>query len=236
MQTVILAGGLGTRLRPLTNNIPKPMVLLNGKPYLEYQIEYLKQFGFTDIVLAVGYLGEQIESYFGDGDKWGVSIQYSHETIPLGTAGGLKHAEKHISTNEFLFLNGDSFLPMQLTDFTHSFLKRGKSCLIAVYDNQENTHVKNNIKLDDDGDVCLYEKEGSNTLSHVDSGVLCLKKDILSYIKKGVNSSLESDVFPQLIKNKHMAAYIVNTRFYDIGTPERLTEAEIFFKNFQQTN
>ena len=121
MQTIILAGGLGTRLRPLTNTIPKPMIHINGKPYLEYQIEYLKRFNLIDILILVGYLGESIESYFGDGKHFGVNITYSYEKEPLGTAGGIKNAEENITENEFLLLYGDSFLPINLTEFTDFF-------------------------------------------------------------------------------------------------------------------
>lgn len=230
MKTIILAGGLGIRLRPLTETIPKPMVLLNNKPYLEYQIAYLKQFGFTDIVLMVGYLGEKIESYFGDGSRMGVSIVYSYEKTLLGTAGALKNAEDLISTDQFLLLYGDSFLPIDLNQFVESFLESRKKCLLAVYDNKENTHVKNNIRLDEDKNICAYEKDAvGENFYYVDSGVLCLKKDVLGFIPKGAVASLETDVFPKLIKDRAMAAYMTNTRFFDIGTPERLKVAEVFF-------
>ena len=102
-----------------------------------------------------------------------------------------------------------------------------------MYNNRENTNVKNNIRLDKDNNVCAYEKgAGGEDFFYVDSGVLFLKKEVLNNIPRGANRSLEFDVFPQLIENSNMVAHIVNTRFYDIGTPERLKEAELFFKSW----
>src|SRR3989344_320464 len=160
MQVVILAGGLGTRLGPITTTIPKPLVCVNDKPYLEYQIEYLKKFGFLDILLLVGHLGEKIESHFGNGEQFGVNIRYSYEKEQLGTAGGLKNAEPAITSDRFLLLYGDSFLPINLTELTDSFLESDKKCFLVIYNNQKNTDVKNNVKVDRENNVCAYEKGG----------------------------------------------------------------------------
>ena len=109
MIALILAGGIGERLRPITNNIPKPMVPVNGKSFLQYHIEELKRAGIKDIVLCTGYLSNKIQEYFGDGSKFDVKIKYSIEKKPLGTAGAIKNAEKYVN-NTFLVLNGDSYL------------------------------------------------------------------------------------------------------------------------------
>ena len=103
MQVVILAGGLGIRLRLLTQSLPKPMVLIKGKPFLEYQLEMLKKNGFEDFILCTGYLGEKIEEYFDNGEKMGIHIKYSKENTPLGTGGALKNAQKLLE-NEFVLI------------------------------------------------------------------------------------------------------------------------------------
>jgi NDP-sugar pyrophosphorylase family protein len=111
MQVAILVGGLATRLRPLTSSLPKAMLPIKGKPFLEYQVALLNYHNVRDIVLCVGYLKEKIKDYFGDGGKLGVNIQYSEEEELLGTAGALKNAELLLE-DEFLLLNGDSYLPV----------------------------------------------------------------------------------------------------------------------------
>ena len=106
MKAVILAGGRGERLKPLTDNLPKPMLPINGKPVIEYQIELLKKAGINDIIICGQYLFEKIINYFGNGEKLGVKIQYIKEKIPLGTGGAIKNAEGFIN-DDFLLLNGD---------------------------------------------------------------------------------------------------------------------------------
>src|SRR3989338_1997571 len=120
MQTVILAGGRGTRLSPITNMIPKPMVTVKDKPFLEYLLLMLKRNSLEKILLCVGYLGEKIEVYFGDGRRLGMEIKYSYEKEPLGTAGGLKLAE-NLLEEEFLVLYGDSYLDIDYSAFIYFF-------------------------------------------------------------------------------------------------------------------
>src|ERR1051325_9126184 len=111
MQVVILAGGLGTRLWPLTKTGPKPMVPVAGLPYLEHQVRLFEKQSIRDVVMLTGYLGEQIEEYFGDGARWGMSIAYSREQQPLGTGGALREA-RHLLAETFVLIYGDSYLPI----------------------------------------------------------------------------------------------------------------------------
>src|SRR5919112_1675155 len=123
MRALVLAGGLGTRLRSLLNDRPKPMAQVAGKPFLEYQIEMLRLHGFQDLVLCVGYLARHVQEYFGDGRGWGVHIDYAVETELLGTAGAIKNAQNFIDKDPFLVLNGDSYLEAdlrELADFHRS--------------------------------------------------------------------------------------------------------------------
>ncbi len=233
MQVVILAGGLGTRLRPITERIPKPMVSIHGRPYLEYQINYLRRSGLVDILLVTGYLGEQVEAYFRDGRKFGVSLTYVQEDVIRGTGGALKCAEKYLA-DEFLIVYGDSFLPISHADFLSSFRVSQKSGMIVAYDNRNNTDVKNNVELDERGLVLRYDKEHNDArLRYVESGVLALKKSVIGFIPREKVVSLEIEIFPRLIAERELAAYVTRERFYDIGTPERLQKAADYFKVVQ---
>lgn len=230
MQVVLMAGGLGLRLRPLTNDIPKPMVPILGKPYLEYQIQYLRQYDFTDIVVLSGYLGRVIRDYFGNGKKFGVNMVYSEEPSPLGTGGGLRYA-KDLLDKRFLIVYGDSFLPIDLRKFATDFGKVPAMGMIVVYDNSEgDTTVKNNVRLDVDGYVGQYDKRLPDpSLRFVEAGISAFHKKILSYFPDEPVVSLEEQVFPKLILDRQLMGWPTSQRFYDIGKPDRLGTIESYF-------
>ncbi|MBI5206283.1 MAG: nucleotidyltransferase family protein [Candidatus Firestonebacteria bacterium] len=228
MQVVILAGGIGTRLRPLTYKIPKPMVVINNKPFLEYQLAYIKSFNLKKILLLVSYLGDQIEAYFGNGSNFGLNISYSYEKTPLGTGGALKNAEDKLEDNFFL-LNGDTFLPINLNEVKENFLKNNKSGIITVYDNSEKI-VKNNITIDHLNFVMDYNKEISSDKTHVDAGVLILKKEVLELISENKVCSLEKEIYNKLIEKKELVGFCTTQRFHDIGSFEELEIARKVLK------
>lgn len=222
MQAVILAGGLGTRLRPMTNKVPKPMIPIHGRPYLAYQIEYLKKQNIDDIVLLVGYLGNQIIDYFGDGSKFGVNIQYSIEPIPLGTGGGIKNAKPYLK-EDFFVIYGDSFLPLNYKDVVETYIREKNIAMMCVYDNIENTDVISNIAVDTFLKIIEYAKNvQKKSLRYVDAGVLVFNKQIFDYMPTKNKFSLEEDLFPTLIDQGYFGAYVTSNRFFDIGTPARL--------------
>lgn len=226
MQAVILAGGLGMRVRPLTLKTPKAMIPIMGKPYLEYQLQFIKNYNITNILLCVGYLGEKIQSYFGDGQPWGVRIKYYFEENPLGTGGALRNA-RHLLDDCFFLIYGDSYLPIDYLSIEKKFLEIDKTVLMVLYDNQEDTSVPNNVSLNREGVVTHYEKDPHNRiLQYVDAGVLALKKDILDMLPSDREVSLEKDIFPNLIARQECAGFVTQQRFYDIGTPERLKAFE----------
>jgi NDP-sugar pyrophosphorylase family protein len=228
MQAVILAGGLGTRLWPLTKTVPKPMVPVAGVPYLEHQLRLLKQQSICDVVLLTGYLGEEVEEYFGDGSRLGLSLRYSRELQPLGTGGALREA-RQLLDETFVLIYGDSYLPIQYPAVHDRLLSSGAQCVVVVYDNQlSNTSVTNNIDLDSNGLVTLYDKDSSRKLHYVDAGVLALRKSCVDLIPPAGVVSLEKEIFPLLIAGRQLAAHITGQRFYDIGTPERLKVIEEF--------
>src|SRR5581483_11634092 len=226
MQVVVLAGGYGTRLRPLTNKVPKPMVHIKGKPFLEHQIELLKKHGLVNTVLCIGYLGNVIETYFGDGGKFGVNISYSRNNQDLGTGGALKNSE-HLLESEFLVVYGDSFLDMDYPGFASGFKKSGLLGMVAAYVNQPKI-APNNLHVVEGGQVVGYNKKEEGEANYLEAGVSAFKKEILKFIPAGTSFSLEEQVFPLLAREQQLAAFITSQKFYDIGTFERL-------KHFEQT-
>lgn len=222
MQAVILAGGLGTRLWPLTKTVPKPMVPVAGAPYLEHQLRLLAQQGFRDILLLTGYLGEQIEEHFGGGERMGLAIRYSREQSPVGTGGALREAREKLAET-FLLIYGDSYLPIDYAAVLRQLEDSEVEGLVVVYDNRhEDTSVKSNIAVDEQYFVTRYEKDSPDALPFVEAGVLAFRRQVVDRIAREGPVSLEKEIFPKLISERKLIAPITTQRFYDIGTPERL--------------
>jgi NDP-sugar pyrophosphorylase family protein len=229
LQAIILAGGMGTRLRPLTDSIPKPLVPVAGRPYLEHQVDWLRNQGIVDIVLLVSYLAERIEQHFGDGTPFGVSIRYSREPQPAGTGGALKLALPLLE-DSFLVLNGDSYLPMDYRPVAERLQSSGADAVIAAYDNAfGDTGVKHNLRLGDGDLVTAYDKSGQTAVTHVDAGVIALRRQALA-LSDAASFSLENDIFPRLIAGRRLLAFPVRQRFYDMGTPAGLAMLEAYLK------
>ena len=222
MQVAILAGGLATRLRPLTEGIPKSMVMIQDRPFLEYQLDFLKKGGVTNVVLCIGYLAEQIENYFGDGRKFGMNIAYSHEGKQLlGTAGALKKTEKLLE-DPFFTMYGDSYLSLDFADAMSYFKSRNKMALMSVYKNcdryeRSNTVIKGGLVKK------FSKKEKTKDTVYIEYGANIFRKAALELIPEGLPYSLD-ELFPELIKRKELLAYEVRERFYQIGSPEGLEE------------
>lgn len=222
MQIAILAGGLATRLQPLTEKIPKSMIMINGKPFLQYQLEFLKKEGITDIVLCVGYLSEQIETYFGDGKRFGVNIKYNRERGRLlGTAGALKNAERLLE-DVFFVMYGDSYLLLNFKEVMSYYKRFNKSALMVVYKNYDK-YDKSNVVVED-GLVKKYDKKHkTKDMIYIDYGVSILRKEVLNMISENQVYSLE-DLFPALIKQNEMLAFETQARFYEIGSRRGLED------------
>jgi len=232
MQAVILAGGLGTRLGELTRDMPKVMLPFNDKPFLYYIISLLQKQGIKDVVLCIGYLGERVKNFFGNGKKLGVNIKYSAEDVKLlGTGGALRQA-RHLLNEYFLVLNGDTYLPADYLEVEKEYLRLGRKAMMVVYNNEVKTGVKNNIALDRDRMVVSYDKKGTSPdLKYAEAGAVILQKETLGFIPEGEKVSFEDGIYQRLIAQGEMAAYITQQRFYDIGTPEqRLVFGELVKK------
>jgi NDP-sugar pyrophosphorylase family protein len=229
VQVVILAGGLGTRLWPVTKTVPKPMVPVGGEPYLAHQLRFLAGQGYSDVVILTGYLGEQIEEYFGDGSALGLRVRYSREPVPLGTGGALRNA-LHLLEDTFLLIYGDSFLPIEYELLDRRLRETSAIAVIALFeDRTRETGVVANVDVDELGFVLRYEKNASAShLRFIDAGVLAMRADAIQIIPPSEKSSLEEQIFPRLIEQHSLAAVATEQRFYDIGTPERLKAIEAY--------
>ena len=228
MQVVILAGGLGTRLGDVTRTTPKPMVPVRGIPYLAHQLRLLAQQGLADIVLLTGYLGEQIEEYFGDGGRLGLRIRYSRERQPLGTGGALRHAQPLLA-EAFLVIYGDSYLPIDYRA-VGGLLARSPAVMAVHRDPFGETNVRPNVGLEANGAVERYDKRaaGGPGLEYIEAGVLALRRSVLGLIPPAGVVSLEEQIFPILIERRQLQSFPTAQRFYDIGTPERLQAIEAY--------
>jgi NDP-sugar pyrophosphorylase family protein len=223
-QVVILAGGLGKRLRPITEKIPKVMVEVKGKPFLEYLLKMLKKKGFNKFLILAAYLGHMIEDYFGNGEKFGIKIDYSYEKEPMGTGGALKIAEIKLE-DQFLLLNGDTYLDMDYNDFLERFKANNKQGQILVYTNDDGS-MKNNILIDNNNKIAKYNKKDPAGLNGIDAGVLALKKDILKMIPAKKIVSLENEIYPKMMEADEFYGYPTNHQFLDIGSFKTLQSAE----------
>jgi NDP-sugar pyrophosphorylase family protein len=231
MQIVILAGGLGTRLRPLTEVVPKPMVEVAGAPYLEHQLRSLRDQSLTDVVLCTGYLGEQIERHFRGWDQFGMSIRYSQEPSPMGTGGALKLAAPLIH-DDFLLLYGDSYLPIDYHMPWAALTASPAMGVMVVYkDMRGETGVPPNISIDEHGVIRNYDKDSAQDLNYIEAGVIALRREVIDMIPAGEVVSLERDIYPTLIRRGALLGFVTSQRFYDIGTPDRLRAAEDFLRD-----
>jgi len=222
MQAVILAGGLGTRLRPITESIPKSMIRIGGKPFLEYQINLLKQNGILDVVLCVGHLHEQIENYFANGNKWGVSLTYSYEVSELlGTGGAIKNAE-HYLKDEFFVMYGDSYLPINFKSVYRFFKEKGAIATMVVYKN-ECRYDRSNVILKGERIVVYDKKNPLPQMQYIDYGLSVISKRVLDIIPKGVFYDV-ADAFGVLAAKGDLLGYEVKERFYEIGSFKGLKE------------
>jgi len=229
MQAVILTGGLGTRLRPVTSSLPKGLVPFNGRPFLEYLLEYLKRFGIRDVLLCTGYLGKQIEKHFRDGKELGLRIEYSLEKKPLGTGGALKLAWGRVQ-DEFYLLNGDTLLPGDWQRLRELAAKIAADMVLSVV--PVSLHVPvGNLRLGTGGRVTAYSKAAADeTFGHVDAGVSYVHRRIARYFPEKEIFSLENEVYPSLVAAGRLGAMALGETFYDIGTPEGLLSFGKFIK------
>ena len=222
MQAVILAGGEGTRLRPLTYDTPKSMLRIADKPFLEHTIRLLKLNSVDDLVICVAYRGEAIRDYFGDGQSFGVRIRYSEDGSRLaGTAGSLREARDLLS-DRFFITFGDSYPILDYQAAWNAFLQTGKKALMVVCRNFDRYGKSNTVVAD--GLVTFYsKKERPSGMDYIEFGVTFMDKRVTQMIPANYPVDLEV-LYRRLIAEKEIAALEVQQRIYDIGSQEGLNE------------
>jgi len=219
MQALLLAGGLGLRLRSIINDRPKPMALIEGKPFLEYVIKELYNNNIKDIIIAVGYKGSMIEEYFKDGSSYGMNIKYSYEETQLGTAGAIKNALNLITSNEFFVLNADTFYKVDYKKL-YEVHKELNAEMTLVLRRVEDISRYGQALLENKRLILFNEKAQEKKCGTINGGIYLINKAILSYIPDG-KVSLENDIIPKLLNEGIMIAGLEeNGYFIDIGIPE----------------
>ena len=221
MEALILAGGLGTRLRPLLNDRPKSIAPIAGRPFLEYLLQKLRRHGISDIILSVGYQAEMIQAYFGDGSRWDLQLKYSLEDTPLGTAGAVKLAQRLLQGDTFLVLNGDSFFDLDLQDFVTQHHAHGAAASLALA-SIPNPQRYGTVEINQQGQILRFLEKDSATQTGgqglISAGVYLFHRTVLDKIPPGKSVSLERETFPALI-GERFYGIPYQAFFLDIGIP-----------------
>lgn len=222
LPVALLAGGLATRLRPITEKVPKLLVEVAGEPFFSHQIRLLKKAGLTRIVLCVGYLGEKIVELYGDGSKWGVQIDYSFDGPKLlGTGGALIQALPKLG-EAFYVLYGDSYLPIDYLACGDAFLRSGRMGLMTVFENHERYDASNVWFAD--GEIKVYDKKNKvPEMHHIDYGLGLLRATALNAWPRNEVVDL-AEVYKRLVQEHQLAGYEIKQRFYEIGSHGGLQE------------
>jgi NDP-sugar pyrophosphorylase family protein len=207
----ILAGGFGTRLGPLAQGLPKPMIPIHGRPYLERVIDSFARRGLRDFVLLTGYRAEIIEEHFGDGGKFGVNITYSRETEPLGTGGAVREARALLG-DTFVMTYGDV---LRYYDYDRFVAAHDEPC-VAVYPRR----TIGNVEVD--GDRVIRFDKHEPELPYIDAGFSLMPASVIDLLPPSGPCSFEESIFPLLAAERRLACEIVDHNFFDIGTPEEL--------------
>ena len=229
LPVVILAGGLATRLRPITEQIPKILIDVAGRPFAEYQITLLKKHDLTDIVLCVGYLGQQVQNVLGDGTRWGVRLRYVFDgPTLLGTGGSIRQALGLLG-GAFFILYGDSYLDCDYLAIETAFKESRKLGLMTAFHNK-NQWDRSNILLRE-GHIIHYDKHHPTPdMEHIDYGLGILKASALNSYPDDQPFDL-STVYQDLVERGQMVGYEVTKRFYEIGSLTGLEETRQYLSH-----
>jgi NDP-sugar pyrophosphorylase family protein len=222
----LLAGGLATRLRPITEKIPKAMVELAGKPFIDHQLDLLHRNGIRRVVMCLGYLGERVEQHVGDGAARGMHVAYSYDGEKLvGTGGAILKAAPLLG-DVFWVMYADSYMDIDYRAVLDAFLESGKPALMTVLSNG-NRWDKSNVVFQD-GRLLRYDKKvQTSEMQHIDYGVAMLRREVLARIPSDRPFDL-AELYTALVEEGDMAGFEVTQRFYEIGTPAALEEARVY--------
>jgi mannose-1-phosphate guanylyltransferase len=221
VQALILAGGEGTRLRPLTSTVPKPVVPLVDRPFIAFMLAWLRRHGVDDVVMSCGHLASGVRNVLGDGSAYGIRLRYVEEPTPLGTGGAVKYAEELLD-ERFLMLNGDVLTDIDLTAQLAQHERTGAIATIALVP-VEDPSAYGLVRTASDGAVQAFvEKPAPDQIdtNRINAGAYVLERAALAGLKPGEPASIERDVFPELV-DRGLYGYLAEGYWLDIGTPER---------------
>lgn len=224
MKIVVIAGGQGTRIASVNSEIPKAMIPVEDKPILEYDVELAKRYGYTDFIFIVGYMGDQIESYFGSGKKWGVHIEYFREEKPLGTAGALGYLKDKL-TDDFFVFYGDTIMDFDMQRMLEYHHEKNADATLFLHPN-DHPYDSDIVELDKDGKVCRFfnKPHSEDFISHnvVNAALFIFSPKILEKIKLGIKSHIEKNILPACLDaDMNLFGYISFEYIKDMGTPDR---------------
>ena len=223
VQLVLLCAGAGTRLKHLTKNTPKPMILFNNRPFLDYVLSYYKKAGINNVIIAVGYLADKIKDYFKDGKKFGLSIQYAQSSVEVETGGSFKRSLPYIKDDYFFVQWGDIFFPLDYNLLLKKFIDSGKKAMIVAckreqikeYEDKNDLQIKGN-------NVIKYDRgNSSGKCNMLNGGIMIFRKDVLKF-ELPDKFRLEEGLFPKLIATQDLIAYVTKKIPYDIGNIDKM--------------
>lgn len=231
MQAILLAGGLGTRLRSVVSDRPKPMALIEGRPFMEYVTRELVRSKIQDIIFAVGYKGSMVEEHFGDGGRFGFHASYAYEETLLGTAGAIKNAGGFITEDRFFVLNADTFYQIDYTRLKRIQDAQNLDMALVLREVPDVSRYGQAI-LDEEGILTAFnEKTEEARKGTINGGIYLMKRELLAAIPEG-KVSLENDMIPRwLEEGRRLGGFVNDGYFIDIGIPEAYYQFQEDVKN-----
>ncbi|MDO8609219.1 MAG: sugar phosphate nucleotidyltransferase [bacterium] len=232
-KAIILAGGQGTKLRPYTYEVPKSMLPIKGRPLLEYTIENLKKNSITDIIISIGYLGDQIKKHFSNGEKFGVNITYLEEKIPLQTGGSIRKLKSKINNQTFIVLHGDILTTLNVADLI-LFHREHKSMATIAMTTVKNPESYGQLQLHGTTLVKFYQQTAKSQIisNLINCGMYVFETSIFQYFPNQESFLLE-DIIETLIKRKKVTGFVFEGQWFDVGNLENYEKA---IKEFQYSN
>ena len=233
IEAIVLCGGSGTRLKRISGDLPKPMVAIGGRPFLELLLRQLHRHGFGHVILASGYREEVIRSFFGD-RALDLDLTYSSEATPLGTGGALRNAIAEVNSETVLVMNGDSYTDANLTRFTATYLE-GQADVSMVVVPTDGRSDCGSVAIDNNGKVLRFEeKQVSSGTKYINAGLYLVPRDFLNEVPPGRQVSLENEILTRWLKmGRDVRAFVYPGPCIDIGTPERYRSAQELLANVE---
>ncbi|HHT9158265.1 MAG TPA: nucleotidyltransferase family protein [Candidatus Brocadiaceae bacterium] len=231
MDAIILAGGKGTRLQSVVSDVPKPLAPVNNRPFLDIIFNFLNKCNYIDnVIIAAGYMADKIIKEYQNRREYSFSILFSVEDELLGTGGAIKRAMQFSQSEDFIVLNGDSYIELNLGAFIQTHLKNNKVMTIVLKE-VENANRYGRVTLDDNNRIIYFEEKNPEpSKGYINAGVYLIKRELFEKIEENEAISLERDLLPGFIKDNDVYGYLCEGKFIDIGIPETYIISSQFFE------